>query len=499
VLSAAAPRRSPLSLAIVQFATGRGADAISYLSEGIADGMAQRIARAVPAIDVAGRGVQRRASADDAAALRAANAEWGTRFLVTGNITGSRQGNRVLVALYDGGASKRVWQHTYDFDSLGSLAIIRSASREVALRVAGSLDDHQQEVLAEAPTKSRTAFEAALRGDAAMSGAAYERAGNAYRHAVQLDRTYADAYAKLALADAALVAEGVEKATNGIALLKEMRSAAAQAVNADPKSARAWLAEGRARLLDGRPTDAWRQAFDRAVSLSPKDPAVLEAYGIALAETDDRAAAREMLRRSAAIVSHRVEVITTLADLAVADKNDAEACELLNQAIKEDAMYGPAWASRALLRSRHDDLRFAWADAETAKQVGSALLGESAAAIVDLKARDTAHARLRLADAWADVQSQGTISVREGRALASALIQAGQMSRALDVLEAVRPRGPLYAATLRDPIFDRARREPRFRALVSPPAGSPQARVQGGAVEQGSASTSSRPVAPEAP
>jgi hypothetical protein len=71
-----------------------------------------------------------------------------------------------------------------------------------------------------------------------------------------------------------------------------------------------------------------------------------------------------------------------------------------------------------------------------------------------------------------------TIGVRDGRAVATAFIAAGQMPRALDVLEAVRPRGPLYAATLRDPNFDQARREPRFRALIVPSqAGPPKARI----------------------
>jgi hypothetical protein len=35
------------------------------------------------------------------------------------------------------------------------------------------------------------------------------------------------------------------------------------------------------------------------------------------------------------------------------------------------------------------------------------------------------------------------------------------------VLEAVRPLGPRYTASLRDSAFDRLRNEPRFRALVS--------------------------------
>ena len=162
----------------------------------------------------------------------------------------------------------------------------------------------------------------------------------------------------------------------------------------------------------------------------------------------------------------------TLGELAMADRRDGEACALLNEAIVQDALLAPVWALRALVRARHEDLRFAWADAETAERLGNVFLGESAAAMVDLVARDTARAQERLQSLWEQVRNRGSVGVREGRAVAVALLAAKQPKRALDVLEAVRALGPWYYATLRDSNFDSVRNEPRFRALASAQVGS---------------------------
>ena len=161
----------------------------------------------------------------------------------------------------------------------------------------------------------------------------------------------------------------------------------------------------------------------------------------------------------------------SLGELAFTDHRDGEACTLLNQAIYYDALLAPAWALRAQVRGRHDDLRYAWADAETAVRLGNPFLGESTGALIDLIARDTVRARERLQNLWAQVQTRGAVGVREGRAIAVALLATRQPKRALDVLEAVRATGPWYAATLRDSHFDSVRNEARFRALASAQAG----------------------------
>ena len=460
---------------------GNGNAQTDFLSSGLTDAILDKLSSTLPRLEISGRRIGYAHVVNTAASAKKAGAELKTQYVLTGAVSASRDGARVSLSLYDASASTRAWTHSYLYDSVGGGQIVRVASSEIAGRIAGSLTPAETQLLERLPTQNRLAYEWSLKGDAASDGSAYDRAADAFRRAIQLDRGYYDAYAKLALADASLLDDGVEKSEGGAVLLEELQSAASRAVANAPTSAIAWLAEARARVLGGRATSAWRTAFDRAVALDGHNPTILEHYGQALAQTDDRAAAIDMLRRAGALVPRSAEIMTTLAEIAIADRKDGEACGLLNAAIAGDPLYGPAWAARALLRARHGELRFAWADAETATKVGSGLLGEGAGAIVDLASRDTVRARSRLADVMLDVSSRGTISVREGRAVASALIAAEQMSRALDVLEAVRPRGPLYAATLRDPSFDRARREPRFRALIAPSqSGPPEARPRVG-------------------
>ena len=71
------------------------------------------------------------------------------------------------------------------------------------------------------------------------------------------------------------------------------------------------------------------------------------------------------------------------------------------------------------------------------------------------------------------VRNEGTVNARDGHAVAAALIALGDLPKALDVLESVHPRGPWYAAALRDPVFDKARGIARFRALIMPDSGPP--------------------------
>ncbi len=464
--------RAPATLAVVSLTLGPGGENVAYLADGLADAITERLAATAPSIELLDRRAKRRNTDGDAARRIAPESE--SKFIASGSVSNSREGTRVLMSLFDVKAGRRVWEKTYAYDSVGGWEIVRAASGEIANRVSGSAASREIERSSAGP-KNRVAYDWILRGEAAVDAGAMDRGVLAFRNAVRLAPNFADAHAKLAIAAAALVEDGVEQLGSGTPLIKEIQASANRAIALDPRSSLAWLAEAEARALEGRSTGAWRAAFDRALALDRKNASVLERYGLALARSGDASAAKELLWQAAKQSRHRAPIFTALAEVSMTENADAEACDLLNRAITDDAMFGPAWAVRALVRARHGDLRFAWADAETATQVGYPLLGQSAAAIVDLKSRDTTHARTRLSDLWAEVEGRGTIGIRDGRAVALAFLAAGQVPRAIDVLERVRPRGTVYAAIAGNPMFDRARREPRFRDLLAPPkTGAPR-------------------------
>jgi TolB-like protein/tetratricopeptide (TPR) repeat protein len=458
-------------VAVLPLVHGSDSELSMFLSMGIPSAVAERIVEAIPDLPVL-RPRPNRPTTDDAIAMKGMGAELGARFIVSGTVIESRRSARLSVSLYDTRTGNRQWTKGFVYDSASSLEIVRTIATEVASRIAMPLTAKQSEVLANSPTKSGGAFEWYVRGNAAFAGDAYERAADAYRNALRRDRSFSDAYAKLSLVDAAMMSEGIEKATDGTVLKNELRAAATMSITSDRASALSWSAEARARMLEGRPSSQWREAYNRAVSLSGRDPAILEAYGLALASIDERGEAKAMLKRALQAAPWRAEIMTALAEIAIAEGNDVEACNLLNTAIATDAGLGPAWADRALLRSRHDELRYAWADAETAVKLGSIMLGQSSAAMVDLRSKDTTRARERLGELWLDVQTRGSLGLNEGKAVASAFAAAGQTQRAIDVLELVRPRVNLFASMLKDPGLERLRNEPRFRSLMTPASAS---------------------------
>jgi len=347
----------------------------------------------------------------------------------------------------------------------------------VATKIVGKLTPKERQLLARVPTQRGEAYDAVLRGDGEFLAGAPDSAATDYQQALKLDARFADAQAKLALANVELYQTGNEPRGAFARLVRDARAAADQARTLDAGSPIAWLADARVRMAEGRPDSEWKRAFEHALTLDPRNAAVLEEYGLAMLTAGDYSAARSLLQRVSSVTSGRARTSTALAELALADGRDSEACAYLNDAINNDPLYPPAWSLRGVLRARHRDLRYAWADAETATRLGSGFLGESGSAIIDLISRDTTRARERLTDLWQTVRNQGTVNARDGHALAAALIALGDTQRAIDVLESVHPRGPWYAAALRDPTFDKARGSARFRSLVMPDS-NPAARAK---------------------
>ena len=478
-----APKRPYVGLPtldVMWFSTLDEGSSPGVFGDGFRQALARRLSSAVFRIGVIEDVVHRSATTGDAATVLSLATRAGAKFALAGvPSVGSNSSLRVTLALFELPHRNPVWRRSFPYDSAGTLALEQAIAIEVATKILGKLTPKERQLLARVPTQRGDAYDAMLRGDAAELSDASDTAAVAYEEALKIDPRLADAQAKLALANAELYQNGNEPRGAFARLVRQARAAADQALALDPSSPIAWLAEARVRMAEGKPQQEWRRAFEHALTLDPRNAAVLEAYGLAMTTTDDRAAARSLLQRVSAVSSGRAATSTALAELALAEGRDGEACAYLNDAINNNPLYPPAWSLRGVLRARHRDLRYAWADAETATRLGNGFLGESGSAIIDLIARDTTRARERLTDLWQMVRNEGTVNSRDGRAVAAALIALGDVPKALDVLESVHPRGPWFSSALRDPVFDRARGIARFRALIMPDSGPmPAAKTQ---------------------
>ena len=461
----ALPQRIPGSLAVSVFSSD-STDPAGELAGGMADAIANRLGTAVPRILVMGRRAQRRLVVTDSITARGMADSLGAAYVLAGRVTQSMRGRTVAFTLYNGATGRALMYRTLPHDSAHVMLVEQNVSTQVAEQILGKLKPVEQHALDRVPNVNAKSYDEYVRGQGARDLWEFGRAAQYFRDAARLDRSFSAAFAELALADAEILQRGLSSTATADVTF-EIRNAASHAIALDSTSSLVWRAEAQARIVEGSAASRWRKAFDRAIALDPRDPAALEEYGLALVRTGDREAGRPILQRALVFEPGRAQPIAALATLALSDHRDGNACTLLNEAIIGDVLYAPAWAQRAVVRARYGDLRFAWADAETATQLGAGHLGESAGAMVDLLARDTARARGRLYSEWSEVKAAGGVGVLDGTAIARAMIAAGQSTRALDILELARPRGPWFDAALRDPAFDTIRRDQRFLALTA--------------------------------
>jgi TolB-like protein len=461
----ALPPRMPSSLAVSVFSSD-STDPAGELAGGIADAIANRLGTSVPRILVMGRRAQRRLVVVDSASARAMADSLGAVYVLAGRVSQGLRGRTVAFTLYNGATGRAMMYRTLPHDSAHVMLVEQNVSAQVATQILGQLKATEQHALARVPNVEGNAYDSYVRGQGARDVWAFSRAAGYFRDATRLDRSFGAAFADLALTDAEILQQGLSS-TAAADVILELRNAASHAIALDSTSSLSWRAEAQARLVEGKPATSWRRAYERALVLDPRDPGALEEYGLALVRTGDREDGRPLLERALNYEPGRAQPIAALATLAISDHRDASACSLLNEAIIGDVLFAPAWAQRAVVRARHGDLRFAWADAETATQLGEAHLGESAGAIVDMLARDTSRARDRLYTEWSQVKAAGAVGVLDGTAIARAMLAAGEVARALDILELARPRGLSFVAALRDPVFDTIRGDKRFVALTA--------------------------------
>jgi TolB-like protein len=452
----------------------------AYLADGLTEELIARLTQ-IARLSVKSRNAVRRyrgAAADDPGAMGRA---LGASYLVSGSVRSAGGRLRVTVTLMRATTGVGVWAEQYDRSRGDLLALEEDIAREVSTRVAGQLLPDERVVLGARPTRSAEAYDRFLRGNfylAQRNPGSVARAAQEYEAAVRLDPGYVQAMARIPYAYALFLGWGWDyPATSRESLLARGISLADEALRRDPASSDAWMSK--ASLLSElypRTLEGAGNAFERAITLDPRNAEAYHEYGWTRWLLGDDSGAVGAYRRAITIEPERAITLEHIARLFFVGRRYRDALRWADSALALDPDFAFAYEFRARMRLATGDVPGALADAETSARHGVTEGQGAVLALVEHAAGDTVRARARLEGVLTSLPRDGPLKFQDAVYPAMALIAFGDLAHALDILERVGVRGASYWSSLRSPEFDPIREHPRFARIVQesrPPGARP--------------------------
>ena len=262
------------ALAVLPFKHLSTPDADAYLGVGLADALITRLSNLSQIIVRPTDAVLKYAepNQDHVAAGR----ELGADLMLDGRIQRSGDSLRLTVQLVNVKDGRPVWADQYDEKFTDLFKLEDSISRKVAQALALKLSGDEQKRLGKRPTENAEAYEEYLKGRFDMLQYTYEGFKRSLTHlnrAIELDSTYAMAYA--GLADAYCAASNDYLAPREV--LPKAEEAALKALSFDAELAEAHAALGHAKFH--RYDWSAEKNLQRALELNPNSVPVLLWYG----------------------------------------------------------------------------------------------------------------------------------------------------------------------------------------------------------------------------
>jgi TolB-like protein len=219
-----------------------------------------------------------------------------------------RAGDRVRITaqLIDARNDTHLWSDRYDRELSDVLALQSDVARAVAEQVRLELTPQEQAALTASRSVDRRAYDAYLRGLQLRGNPMLVRlwgpqAIDQFERAVELDSEFAEAYAALAATRITLGTIGFDLRYRGE--FPKAREAAKTALEINDRLGQAHTALGAIRLQYDWDFPGARRAYQRALQLSPSDPAALSNYAwyllIVEGRTEESLAVSERLLRVA--------------------------------------------------------------------------------------------------------------------------------------------------------------------------------------------------------
>ncbi len=257
-----------------------------YFADGISDEIRGKLT-SLPGIQVIARGSSTPYKKTNKTPRQIAE-ELDVQYLLTATVRTEKSGgtNRVhvspeLVDVSQPSAPTSKWQQPFD----GALTDVFQVQADIASRVAQALGvalgAGEEKQLAERPTKSLPAYEAFLKGEQAANGLtkndppSLRKALGFYGEAVALDPAFAQAWARIAIANSLLYTNS----TPSPEVSERARQAAEKAIALAPNDPLSYEAMGTYKRLILRDYRGAREEYARGRSLSPGNSELIRALG----------------------------------------------------------------------------------------------------------------------------------------------------------------------------------------------------------------------------
>ena len=252
------------SIAILPFTNMSGDPEQEYFSDGIAEDIITDLSK-ISNLFVVGRNTSFTYKGMSLQLQKVAS-DLGVKFLLEGSVRKAGQTVRVTAQLIDGASGGHLWADRYDRDLTDIFAIQDEITKSIVDQLKVRIVPDEMEAMGQTPTENVEAYTYFLRGRQYFHNCTrwfLNLSLQMFARAIELDPTYARAFAWLSLAQARLASWfGAPIA------LDEIMATAGKAMALQPDLPEAHSARGEALNAMGRREEA-EQSFERAIALDP--------------------------------------------------------------------------------------------------------------------------------------------------------------------------------------------------------------------------------------
>jgi TolB-like protein/Flp pilus assembly protein TadD len=451
------------SIAVLPFENLSSDKDNAYFAEGVQDEILTRLAHVADLKVISRTSTEKYKSAPDN--LREIAQQLGVANILEGSVQKAGNEVRITVQLINALTDSHLWADTFDRKLIDTFGVESEVANLIAETLQAKLTGSEKTALAARPTENAEAYRLYLKGRFfwnKRTGSDLKTAADYFQRAIAIDPGYAGAYAGLAQAELLLPVFGAGRPTD---FFPKATVAAKKAIELDETSAEGHAALALLQLFDFKFKES-EEEFKRAIELNPNYATAHHWYGNSLLVTlgrFDEAVAQG--KRAIELDPLSLIVNADLGSTLMIARRYDEAIAQLHRTLALDKDFAYAHWNLGEALYLKGDLPGAIAEYEKAAALDDdpeiyALLGR---AYADAGQRDKALQllqKLKAISAHQYVRNYVFTIIYTG---------LGDKATAIDYLEKAREgsESPDTTWIKVDPLFDRLRDEPRFKALVA--------------------------------